>query len=176
MTALLFILPVVCFSQVTLSTNEKDEFTGSTKKSTDYSKNVFRAEKTAGSLYINVNRVDSLSYIGIIVTEDLGCLSEYDSKLMIKLVDGTIIESAQLTDTDCDSDFASAGFVAVKKEEMNLPDPYKIVNENNAKLATTKIEKIRVYGSKSYNDYIPNPKFKEFEAATVLMKHFEAVK
>jgi len=171
----LLLLPIVCICQVTLSTDEVDEFEGTIKKFTNMSKNVFKGEKTLGTLYMGVARVDSVYFLTFLVAEDLGCLSQYDGKCMIKLTDGTIIECLQVSDTDCSSTITSAQYLAAKRDEAEMPDVMDIIKDNNSKLSTIPIEKIRIYGSESYNDYIPHPKFKDFPADQVLILHFQAV-
>lgn len=175
LTFVLVLFSALSFGQITLEVNEKDDFTGSIKKFTKSSARVFKGEKTYGTLYIAAGRVDSLTFISLLVAEDLGCLSEYDGKIMIKLTDGTVIECYQFSDTECSSTINAARYLPLKREEAETPERYNILAENIKKLTTTTIGKIRVYGSESYNDYIPNAKFKEYNGAEALMKHLVAV-
>jgi len=171
---LLTVIPFMCFGQVTLQIDEVDEFEGTLRKITKPS-NCFKSEKTAGILYIGAGRVDDAVFISFTITEDLGCLSEYTGRAMLKLIDDSIVEITQITDTDCD-DIASARYVLLKRDEMNDPDFESIMATNLKKLETIPIEKIRVYGSEYYSDYIPNDKFKDFDSKNVLIKHFAALK
>jgi len=155
--------------------DEGDDFEGTIKKVTKATK-CFKGENSSGVLYINVGRVDDLMFYGITITDDLGCLLEYNGKASIELVDGTIIEGMQISDTDCDSDFATAKYLPLKRDDAKNPEFEKIMEVNYEKLKTTPIENIRIYGGEYYNDYIPDPRFKEFDGKDALIKHFQAIK
>jgi hypothetical protein len=177
--AILFIL---CFSvtslgQIELSTNKIDESTGAVQKCTKSSYKVFKAEETLGVLDISVMNDGGFYYMTIMVSEDLGCLSKYSGHCMIKLIDNTIIDCQQVTDTDC-GDIAVASYIFIKRKELeNIELNHSaILDDNLLKLKTIPIEKIRIYGNESYNNYIPNPKFKDFNPSEILIKHLEALK
>ncbi len=164
------------FGQIPLSINKVDEFNGSVNKATKSSYGVFKSENSLGQLILSMGRVDSTYFIILRLSTDLGCLSQYDGKCMIKFSDGTILNFAQATETDC-SDSPAAQYYLVAREEMNLENVFEIMKENRKKLESSPIDKIRVYGSKYYNDYIPNPKFRgDFNAKDVLILHIKSLK
>jgi hypothetical protein len=173
-TLLLLIITASCFSQIEFSVNEIDEFEGTLKRITKSSNRVFKAEKTSGTLNISAARVDKFYFIQISVNEDLGCLSEYDGKAMIKLTNGTIIECTQLSETDCD-DYATASYVAIPRDETENPNSEDLNKGNLKILSTVPIEKIRVHGPDYYNDYVPNVNFTAFPPSEVLMRHLKAL-
>jgi len=164
------------FGQIPLSINNIDEFNGSVNKVTRSSYSVFKSENSIGNISLSMGRVDSTYFLILRVSTDLGCLSQYDGKCMIKFSDGTILNFAQGSETDC-SESPAAQYYLVAREEMNLENVFQIMKINREKIESSSIDKIRVYGSKYYADYIPNPKFREdFNAKDVLIFHIKSLK
>jgi len=171
---ILMLFTVSSFCQIPLSVNKVDEFNGTINKVTKTSYFVFKGE-TFGTLSLSMGRVDSTYFLILTVSNDLGCLSQYDGKCMLKFSDGTILNFAQATETDC-SDSPAAQYYLVAREEMNLENVFDIMKENRKKIESVSIDKIRVYGGKYYADYIPNPKFKgDFDAKNVLILHIKSL-
>ncbi len=133
---LLLLLVMAFGSQVNaqkLWKDEVDDFTGDTKKFTNYY-NV--AETNVGTLKVSALRLNEFEYIKMKCTSDLGCAGASDNYVMFIFTDGTKLKlSEDLADIDC-SDGASSLF-SIKA---------------NSPLKTKTIEKIRFKQSKYYTD------------------------
>ncbi|MDC1284162.1 hypothetical protein N8Z19_02000 [Saprospiraceae bacterium] len=126
-----------------LTTNEVDEFTGSIKKATKEYK-LFKGDKYA-KLDVRAGRIDSFYYLYLSPRSDLGCVGTKDSYVIFIFDDGSKLKlDDDLAQIDC-SKYAS--FI------------YNIDQENPIFTRSKEVEKIRVCGSKYYNDYSPTGKY-----------------
>jgi len=136
------------------ATVKVDEFENSKRITTEnwsrFGKNTI-GNTISGSLI----RVDELTVFEISFTGDLGCLSEYSTKMKVKLTNGEIIEFAQLSDTDC-GDYPTARFIPLTRDQMNDPDLYDIMADNLNKLKQYDWDTIRLDGTEYYTDITPN--------------------
>jgi len=133
---ILLLLVIAFGSQVNaqkLWKDEVDDFTGDTKKFTNYY-NV--ASTKNGTLKVSALRINKSEYIKMKCTSDLGCAGASDNYVMFIFTDGTKLElSKDLADIDC----ADAA-----------PSLFNI--KANSPLKTKTIEKIRFRQSKYYTD------------------------
>ena len=113
----------------------------------------------------------------ISINTDLGCLSEYSSKILVKPMDDSIVEFSQISDTDC-SDYATARFVALTRDETKGND-LELVKSLNAdrmdQLLGHEWKMIRIHGSEYYSDYFPSDKRHE-APSQFFMQHISALK
>ena len=119
-----------------LSMNEVDEFTGQTKKVTEY----YKVGKGNGyNLKLSVVQLSDgkASTFGMYfqTNGDLGCSGSVDEYVILKFTDGTTVKYKGIGDVDC-TDYATSTF---------------IVNIEDFKDKT--VEKIRLRRSEYYNDY-----------------------
>lgn len=163
----LLLFPFLSMAQeYELATKVKnDEFTKSTIIRTDLvipskkeNKTPFSIEAKEYTLlsmvYYKKPDESELMYIGFNKAIDLGCLSKHDGKMMILFEDGEILEIAQVSDTDC-SDTPSAQFIITSRKVAESNDIGLIQSEiaNNLEFfKNKKVTKVRVYGSKFYDE------------------------
>lgn len=137
------------------ATVEIDEFE-KTKKIRTESWSKFGKNKLGRIISGNLIRVDDLTVFSISYSGDLGCMSEYNTTMKVKLTNGEIIEFAQISDTDC-GDYPTARFIPIKKEQLKDPNFKSILKDNLELLKQYDWETIRINGSEYYTDIIPNP-------------------
>lgn len=137
------------------ATVEVDEFEKSKKIRTE-SWSRFGKDKLNRTISGNLLQVNDLIVFSISYTGDLGCLSEYNTTMKVKLINGDIIEFAQVSDTDC-GDFSTASFIPVTKEQFKYPSFKNLMTDNLELLKQYDWETIRINGSEYYTDISPNP-------------------
>ena len=119
-----------------LSMNEVDEFTGQTKKVTEY----YKVGKGNGyNLRLSVVQISDgkTSNFGMYfrTNVDLGCSGSVDEYVIFKFTDGTTAKYEGIGDVDC-TDYAISTFI------INIED-----------FKDKTVEKIRLRRSDYYNDY-----------------------
>jgi hypothetical protein len=191
----LLILTIQATSQVTLEINKYDDLEKRRTKETFTSLNVFnRGPESIESISFNVGSVTgpdkTVRYFDLTIISaknNLGCLNKYyeESKyggvVLIKLLDGTIIECLQISETDCPKDSADyywlqARYFPLTRENKYSESQLNILSNNNwNKLSQIPIEKIRIYGSKHYCEYFPNTYFKDFNPQDIFIEHLKAL-
>ena len=62
----------------------------------------------------------------------------------------------QFSDTDCSS-VLRADYYLLNREDSDKPIWREVMADNISKLLTHKVLKIRIYGSKYYNDFVLKP-------------------
>ena len=113
--------------------NEIDEFTNTVKIYTQ-AKRVGK-NKLNNTLSIELRRNDDYYRMYVKYSGDLGCVSS-DSHIMIKLLNGEMVELTNFGDIDCG--------------DMNMF--FSLPTETMNKLLDSPIDKIRVTGTKYYSD------------------------
>ena len=137
-----------------------------------FAKNNINGFLSGDLLYMN-----DLLILRVSITSDLGCLSEYSSKILVKLSDNSIIEFSQLSDTDC-GDSASANFIPLTRDEMktdNIELITELTKERMDDLLKYEWKMIRVHGSKYYSDYFPNEGKRMVAPQEFFMQHLSAL-
>lgn len=182
--------------QVTLGTNKYDDLEKQSTKETVTSLNVFnRGPESIESVSFNAGCVteldNSVKYFDLTIISaksNLGCLNKYDGQslysgvVLIKLIDGAIIECLQISETDCPKDSADyywlqARYFPLTREKKYSESELNTLSTNNwNKLSQIPIERIRIYGSKHYCEYFPNSYFKEYNPQDVFIEHLKALK
>lgn len=179
LTFLFLIITIPAFNQVKLEVNKVDEFTGEPEKLTQYSLKIFIAVDTKPILHQTINfavgRIDSTYYFDIALDYHPGCLSQYESKVLIKFTDGTVIECMQVSETVCD-DFPMGRYIPIKREDNSSPFVQTILKDNWNKLSQIPVERIRLYFTEGYLDYVPNNKFTQFPAMNLFIEHLSPLK
>lgn len=104
----------------------------------------------------NMTRLDNgLIIVNIFYTGDLGCMSQYSSKMKVKLVNGDIIEFLQASSTDCGS--SGTSFIPLNTDEVALPNYGGDLSEQKmATMLTSPWEIIRIEGTEHTADLTPN--------------------
>jgi len=136
------------------ATVEIDEFSKSKKTRTE-SWSKFGKNKLGRTISGSLIRVDDITVFTISYYGDLGCLSEYNSTMKVKLTNGEIIEFSQISDTDC-GDYPTARFIPIKKEQTKDPNFKDLLADNLEILKQFDWETIRIQGTEYYTDIIPN--------------------
>lgn len=138
---------------------------------------VFGKSEIGGNLTGNMMYFSDLLVWKVVINTDLGCLSEYSSKILVKLEDDSIIEFSQISDTDC-SDSPNARFIPVTRDELKGDDLALVKNLNAERmeaLLSQKWKMIRVHGTEYYSDYFPHSK-RNAEPDQFFMQHISAIK
>ena len=92
--------------------------------------------------------------IAIIKSIDLGCVSKYDGKRLVLFEDGETLTLQQLSETDCDGTispyyyFASPETIKTDSNDDFQAEQLKFIE----KFMTSKVSKIRIYGTKYYDE------------------------
>lgn len=159
------------------STKNVDDFTKTTKidvvpkgeilkgkkvtKQTAYleaQKTIYEAAAIGTMTYFKNKDGNELYYLNIAKSVDLGCMSQYDGKAMLMFEDEEVIEIKQISETDC-GDFVNVRYILVSKEvydgtttETGMTNFLNAQNKTLQLLETKKLKKIRIYGSKYYDD------------------------
>ena len=113
--SLTLLAAIICVStygqNIKLTRDEIDDFTGNLIRITNNI--VIGKDGVGNNVRAGMNRSKSdefdLVFINITVYTDLGCLSEYNSYIMLKSGD-EVISLPQYSDTDCGSDVMTARF------------------------------------------------------------------
>ena len=137
----------------------------------------FGKSEIGGNLSGNLIFLQNMLVWDVTINSDLGCLSEYSSKILVKLADDSIVEFSQLSDTDC-SDSASARFIALTRDELkgdNIDIIESLSSERMEQLLSLEWKMIRVHGSEYYSDYFPNST-RNSDASQFFMQHISAIK
>lgn len=107
------------------------------------------------------------TYLNIAKSVDLGCMSKYDGKAMLMFEDNEVIEIKQISDTDCGEN-VNVRYILVSKEvydattsETGLTDFLDAQYKSMELLETKKLKKIRIYGSKYYDDIDIRPELQD---------------
>ena len=95
----------------------------------------------------------------------LGCLNEYDSRIVLQLEDGTKIDCFQISESDCDPVTFQAGFALMPRN--GRPETMK---ENFEKLLTTNISGLVIVTSEKKMDF----KIKK-SSREAMKKHFALI-
>lgn len=122
LTFLLLLVEIPAFNQVKLAVNKVDDFTGAVIKVTVQSDVIFFKEGSpykelmgtniTSGIFFNMQRQDSIIFFQLSTLGFTGgCLSEYAGKALIKLSDGTVIECAQRSSTDCSDNPTGTNFL-----------------------------------------------------------------
>lgn len=136
------------------ATVEVDEFNNSKKiRTSNWSK--FGRNKLGKSISGNLIRVNDLTVFSISYSGDLGCMSEYNTTMKVKLANGEIIEFSQISDTDC-GDFPTVRFIPLKKKQLKDPNLKTLMAENLDLLKQYNWVTIRINGSEYYTDITPS--------------------
>lgn len=181
-TIILFLsITIPAFSQVKLETNKTDEFSGDIVKKTNRSLAVFETEGgvklLSGSyLGLSMSRVDTTMSFTLIVGPIPGCLSEYEGKSLIKLVDDSIIECMQISENNCDDGYKTAQYIPISRSDSKGAAILDIIQENSNKLSLKGVARIRVYSTIGYHDYVPSKKFNKFPPENLFIEHIKALK
>lgn len=134
---------------------EVDEFE-KTKKTTSEPWTQFGENTNNNRISGRLFRVDDITLFIISYSSgNLGCLSEYDSTMKVKLTNGDIVEFSQLSTTDC-GDNPSARFIPIARENLENPKYIELLNENIELLKKYDWVSIRLTGSEKYTDLTPN--------------------
>lgn len=183
---LVFLFVIFCaplYSQQ-MALDNVDEFTGEKNLVTQYFYGKFEKksdrvdEKDQMLLSIKYRKTETgndLYYLRVklLFTVDFGCLSEYDGKCIILFDDGSKITFQQQSDTECTKWHYNPIYSMVDKESIKA-DPstwLSIMKENFDQIIEKPIDKIRIYGTDGYNDYVLKPEMKD-----VLQRHAELIK
>lgn len=154
------------------ATVEVDEFNKSKKIKTEtwtrFGENKFKSYISGSIIKIDDLTVFIISYSG-----DLGCLSEYDGSLKIKLTNDEIIECAQISDTDC-GDYPSAKYLPLTRDQLKDSDYKEIIHENINLLQTHDWEMIRLKGTEYYTDIYPRSSKKIEKPEQFFRQHLSA--
>lgn len=133
---------------------EIDEFDKSKKVTTEvWSK--FGKSKQGATLSGSLIKFNDIIGFSITFSGDLGCLSEKNSSMLVKLNNGTVIEFVQISNTDC-SDYPTVKFIPLKREELKDPNYKNIIQQNIELLKQYDWETIRISGTKYYIDILPS--------------------
>jgi len=155
------------------ATVEIDEFSKAKKIRTEnwtkFGKNPF-----GGTINGSLAKVDDFTVFIISYSGNLGCLSEYDSTMKVKLTNGEIIEFSQISDTDC-GDNPSARFIPLTREQLKDPDLKDLLKDNLEILRQFDWETIRVQGTEYYTDISPNVSRKMENPEQFFRQHLIAV-
>ena len=166
--------PAPIIGNVKVSTTT-DAMSGSVRHVTETWRYIGKNEVN-GKLSAEMYCIDGLWAVGILITSDLGCLSEYSGKMQVKLEDDTIIEMAQISNTECD-DIATAKYIVVDRD-MTKSDSEALLNAevsaNIQKLSTMNWKLIRVHGTDYWSDFFPNSSSVE-NPEQFFMQHIGAV-
>ena len=185
LTFIFLIIVIPAFNQVNLVVNKVDT-TGKILKRTEVANAVFLMEGSDYEEYMGIcsspqisfclAEEDSVISFSIFTYRFYGsCLSELEGKALIKLRDGTLMDCVQKSPTDC-SENPGAIYLAVSRELLEKSDAMRVLKKNYEKLANVPVEKIRIYGTEGYQDYVPNPKFTQFPARNLFIEHLKALK
>jgi hypothetical protein len=137
----------------------------------------FGKSEIGGTLSGSLMYAMDMLLLNVSIDRDLGCLSKYSSKILVKLADDSIVEFSQLSDSDC-SDAASARFVALTRDEMKGNDVGLVKSLNSERMETLlshEWKMIRVHGSEYYSDYFPHAK-RNADPSQFFMQHISAIK
>ncbi|MDG4951304.1 hypothetical protein NLM59_10230 [Weeksellaceae bacterium KMM 9724] len=107
--------------------------------------------RLSGNLY----RIDNLTFFNFSYTGDIGCFSEFSSKLEVLLSNGEVIAFSQVGNTECGKN-SRVSFLPISKEQQNDKNFQYIHDENLKLLKQHNWETIRLTGSEFYTDIIPN--------------------
>jgi hypothetical protein len=114
----------------------------------------FYMSASIGVRYIKRENGNEFYLFSVKKSVDLGCLSKYDGKMMVLFEDGDTITLKQQSDTDCGSEIkVNYYFGSPEVIESNSMENLQIEQSGIVeKFRTKKISKIRVYGTKFYDD------------------------
>jgi len=119
--------------------------------------------------YYKSSDTTEVYYMSVMFTVDLGCLSQYDGKMMVILDDNTVLTFMQFSNTDCSS-VLRADYYLLNREDSDKPIWRETMADNILKLLSHKVFKIRIYGSKYYNDFILKP-----EKQNIISSHLNII-
>ncbi|MGQ7945047.1 hypothetical protein [Flavobacterium sp. WC2509] len=164
---LLLLISFSGFSQSIIK-NKIDEFTKVRYIETNITKEkrlkeIDNISQDKGSVYFNLSYIESeklsifLFNILLYSNYDLGCFSKYDGKIIFLLENGKTIEGKQFSDTSCEKTGNT-----IKYTLATSSDSISTQFENFDILSKEKISKIRIYGSKFFQDFIIKEDAKEY--------------
>lgn len=109
--------------------------------------------------YIKSEKGEEFYLLNFVKAIDLGCLSSYDGKAMILFEDGETLTLKQQSETDCGDtinvNYYLASAETIKGNDMTLFQAEQ--QEYISLMITKKITKIRIYGSKYYDEIALRP-------------------
>jgi len=110
-------------------------------------------------------------HIGII--EDLGCLSNESSKILVKLANGEIVELTQVSQKNC-TPTQSATFLPIPKHEIEGPKHEALMKANLDKLIRNNWVSLRIYGTEHQADITPS-ETEKYNGALFFREHLQAL-
>ncbi len=66
-------------------------------------------------------------------SDNLGCFSEYKTKMLVKLTNGELVEFSQISDMDC-GDIPNGSFFPVSRDEMKDESSYQLILDENLEM------------------------------------------
>lgn len=164
------LLVIILFSTYLTSQNirieydENDDFNGNRTIETAYQ--FKKWPKKSDFIDTNNELVFSLKYIKSPTIEkpayllnfiinssvDLGCLSEYEGKIILLLENGLQIECFQISKTSC-SNYPSASYVFDFRRDVNLYDAAVSSSVYLKEIQKSPLKKIRIFATNGYKDY-----------------------
>lgn len=165
---LLFLFISVSINSQSIITNNVDEFTKVKFIETNITKEkrikeIDNITVDNGSMYFNLSYFQSdqssifLFNILLYSKNDLGCFSKYDGKIIFLLENGKTIEGKQFSETSCEKTGNTIKYGLAKSDEIATQQ-----FENFETLSKERISKIRIYGSKFYQDFTIKEEAKDY--------------
>lgn len=176
-TALLMLLTSITFSQ-SIKADQIDDFTKKRSIVTNAYEGKFwkKADFIDDKNYLLVsmaytNETDADLYMmnfSILTTGiGLGCLSEYEGKIMFLFENDSTMECYQVSETECSSTTFNPAYAMFARSERNDPTFLEIMAANVERLKTNPIKKIRIYGTKGYYDFTLKPEKRQIIASHI---------
>lgn len=148
--------------------NEVDEFTKIRVIETNITKEkrlktIDNISQDKGNVYFNLSYVEAdtlkMIFFNVLIysNSDLGCFSKYDGKIMFLLENGKTIEGKQISDTSCEASGNSIKYGLATSKDLS-----DVQFDNFETLSKEKITKIRIYGTKYFQDFTIKEDAKEY--------------
>lgn len=177
---------------VKIQWNNINEETGYGEKCTDFSSTPFITENSEFK-FVEFCMIGAISeeqeqkfFCLIVEPAAIGNLVNGEVGVIINLTDGTKVECTNFGEVTIDeTSFGTFSPINIKNPNIDVKidgfsisvsSPEEVIEANWAKLETTPVLRIRVQGSESYKDYIPNPNFMDFPAQNLFIEHLKAIK
>lgn len=154
-----------------------DPLDGKRTISTDSGTDIARNNDYGSMSILSLHASETYFFEITLLSTNLGCLSKYDGKILVKLLDESIIEFSQFSSTDC-SDNPTARYIPVSREIIDANNMSLLKGEldkNISQLLTSGIDFIRVHGSEYYSDFNPRVSIKHPNPEQYFIQNIRAI-
>ena len=117
---------------------------------------------------------DNIYAVTISLASDLGCMSEQNSTMKVKLSNGEIIDFIQVSKTDCGS-YIYATFIPISQVDLTNKDYLKLIKDNIKTLKELDWVSIRIQGTEYYTDILPRKSNRIEKPEQFFRQHFTAI-